>query len=132
MSKAKPFVEKAIIELYCKTVPRCFTMADLGCSSGPNSLFLISDIINTIDAVRKKLGHQLPEFQVFLNDLPRNDFNTLFILITKFYEQLRKDKGDDFRHCYIAGMPGSFHGRLFANNTLLFAHSSYSVHWLSQ
>ncbi|KAF5177859.1 Salicylate carboxymethyltransferase, partial [Thalictrum thalictroides] len=29
-------------------------------------------------------------------------------------------------------MPGSFHGRLFANNTLLFAHSCYSVHWLSQ
>ncbi|XP_060181959.1 probable caffeine synthase MTL3 [Lycium barbarum] len=29
-------------------------------------------------------------------------------------------------------MPGSFHGRLFPQNTIHLVHSSYSLHWLSQ
>ncbi|GFZ21295.1 S-adenosyl-L-methionine-dependent methyltransferases superfamily protein [Actinidia rufa] len=36
------------------------------------------------------------------------------------------------RHYFAAGVPGSFHGRLFPKSSLHFAHSSYALHWLSK
>ncbi|PIA36720.1 hypothetical protein AQUCO_03300138v1 [Aquilegia coerulea] len=132
--KVKPFVEEAITDLYCKTLPgKCFKIADLGCSSGPNTLYLISEIIEAIGSKCQKLGHGPPSFQVFLNDLPGNDFNTIFKSIPSFIENLKKNKGDEFiGPCFIAGMPGSFFGRLFPPETLNFVHSSYSLHFLSK
>lgn len=43
-------------------------IADLGCSSGPNTLLVISQIVNTIHQI-----HLSTQVQVFLNDLPGND-----------------------------------------------------------
>ncbi|KAI4295499.1 hypothetical protein L6164_035541 [Bauhinia variegata] len=54
----------------------CLKVADLGCSSGPNELVLISEIINTVDATSRSLNRE-PQF--FLNDLFGNDFNTIFM-----------------------------------------------------
>ncbi|PIA36700.1 hypothetical protein AQUCO_03300128v1 [Aquilegia coerulea] len=130
--KAKSFLEEAITDLYCKTFPKSLSIADLGCSSGPNTLLVISEIIETISSLCRKLGHQSPELQVFLNDLPGNDFNTIFKSIPCFLEKHRTDKGNEFGPCFIAGMPGSFYERLFLAETLDFVHSSYSLHYLSQ
>ncbi|KAL5722107.1 hypothetical protein ACHQM5_005667 [Ranunculus cassubicifolius] len=132
MEITKPFIAKAISELYCKTFPQCFTMADLGCSSGPNSFSIISSIINTIHSQSQKLGSPLPEFQVFLNDLPKNDFNTLFQFIPCFEEEIIDKEGDNSPYCFIVAVPGSFYKRLFPTNSMFFMHSCYSVHWLSQ
>ncbi|KAJ3696674.1 hypothetical protein LUZ61_000379 [Rhynchospora tenuis] len=33
---------------------------------------------------------------------------------------------------FVAGLPGSFYGRLFPSQSVHFFHSSYSLHWLSQ
>ncbi|KAF9592507.1 hypothetical protein IFM89_015201 [Coptis chinensis] len=132
ISKAKPFVQGAIIDLYCKTFSKCLTIADLGCSSGPNTLLAMSEIIDAIDSTRRKFGHRSPEFRVILNDLPGNDFNTIFKSIPYFIETLKKEKGDEFGPCFVAGMPGSFYGRLFPNESINFIHSSYSAHFLSQ
>ncbi|XP_015868448.3 S-adenosyl-L-methionine:benzoic acid/salicylic acid carboxyl methyltransferase 1 isoform X2 [Ziziphus jujuba] len=69
--------------------------------------------------------------QVFLNDLPGNDFNTLF----KSYKKLEEEKGGQdqgFGKCFISTVPGSFYGRLFPSNSLHFVHSSYSLMWLSK
>ncbi|XP_037496971.1 loganic acid O-methyltransferase-like [Jatropha curcas] len=57
-----------------------FTVADLGCSTGPNSFFAVKYII---EAVNHKYQTQLQnppplEFQVLFNDQTDNDFNTLF------------------------------------------------------
>ncbi|MCD7453246.1 hypothetical protein HAX54_020286 [Datura stramonium] len=68
--------------------------------------------------------------QVFLNDLVGNDFNNVFKLLPSFYQQLEKRKGQI--SCFVAAMPGSFHGRLFPNHCVHLVHSSYSLHWLSQ
>ncbi|PIA36696.1 hypothetical protein AQUCO_03300127v1 [Aquilegia coerulea] len=130
--KAKPIVEEAITDLYCKTVPRSMAIADLGCSSGPNTLLVISEIVEAISLMCQKLGHRSPELQVYLNDLPGNDFNTIFKSIPFFVEKHRTDKENEFGPCFMSGIPGSFYERLFPAETLDFVHSSNSLHYLSQ
>ncbi|KAF8033365.1 hypothetical protein BT93_D2083 [Corymbia citriodora subsp. variegata] len=132
MSRAKPVLQETLRELYLDSFPECLKLADLGCSSSPNTLLLLREIIDYIDATRKQLNKKEPMFQMFLNDLFHNDFNTVFKLIPSFYEELRREKGGDFGQCFIVAMPGNFYGRLFPDHSLHFIHSSYSVHWRSQ
>ncbi|KAF8021160.1 hypothetical protein BT93_G1556 [Corymbia citriodora subsp. variegata] len=99
-----------------------FRIADLGCSVGPNTFLAVQSII---EGVRHKyklqgLSAQLPDFEVLFNDHASNDFNTLFA-------SLPSD-----RPYYAAGVPGSFHGRLFPKASLHFAHSSCALNWLSK
>uniref|UniRef100_A0A2N9FFP4 Jasmonate O-methyltransferase n=1 Tax=Fagus sylvatica TaxID=28930 RepID=A0A2N9FFP4_FAGSY len=126
-------LKKTVRALYSKeNFPQYFTVADLGCSSGPNTLSPTYEMIDAIVGLCRETGHAPPELLVFLNDLPSNDFNTGFRSLPDFYNMLKKEKGDDLGPCFIAGMPGSFYGRLFPSKTLNFVHSSYSVHWLSK
>ncbi|KAK3420951.1 hypothetical protein EUGRSUZ_G01632 [Eucalyptus grandis] len=132
MSRAMPALQETLRELYLDSFPECLKSADLGCSSGPNALLFLREMIDSIDAIRKKLNKTEPTFQIFLNDLFNNDFNNLIRSIPSFYEELRREKGGDFGPCFIAAMPGNFYGRLFLDHSLHFIHSSYSVHWRSQ
>ncbi|XXG84513.1 hypothetical protein AAC387_Pa10g2015 [Persea americana] len=133
ISIGKPIIEEAVQSLYCKTFPKNFLgIADLGCSSGPNTLLVVSNIINTIAHKCRQHSHPLPELLVFFNDLPGNDFNSIFKSLTTFHQKLKEDNGEDFGPCFIGGVPGSFYGRLFPSRTLHFIHSSYSLMWLSQ
>uniref|UniRef100_A0A2P2IKR8 Putative S-adenosylmethionine-dependent methyltransferase At5g37990 n=1 Tax=Rhizophora mucronata TaxID=61149 RepID=A0A2P2IKR8_RHIMU len=102
--------------------PSVFTIADMGCSTGPNTFSAVDTII---EAVTKKYeiegqSNHLPEFQVAFNDRVSNDFNTLFA-------NLPSDK-----KYYAAGVPGSFHGRLFPKASLSFVYSAIALHWLSE
>ena len=63
---------------------------------------------------------QMPEFQVFFNDHTSNDFNTLFTSLPLE------------RPYFATRVPRSFHGRLFPNFSLDFAHSSYALQILSK
>ncbi|KAI3693861.1 hypothetical protein L1987_76816 [Smallanthus sonchifolius] len=112
--------------------PRCFKIADLGCSSGPNTLFVVTNIIDKVHDACLENNYQVPQFQVFLNDLFDNDFNTVFRSLPTFYMKMKEEKGDICGPCYIYVVPGSFYGRLFPNESIHLFHSSYSVHWLSQ
>ena len=89
-------------------------------------------MIDAIVGLCREIGHSPPKLRVFLNDLPSNDFNIDFKLLPEFYGMLKKEKGNDVGPCFIAGMPGSFYGRLFPSKSLDFVHSSYSAHWLSK
>ncbi|WCJ40479.1 S-adenosyl-L-methionine-dependent methyltransferases superfamily protein [Euphorbia peplus] len=133
---AKPILEKSIEELVSEkslSETECLTMADFGCSSGPNTLLPLLEIIETVDSSCTKLNRKPPSLQYFLNDLPGNDYNTIFrSLIPKFNQKLEKEKCSKFENCLIGAMPGSFYGRLFPSNSLHFVHSSASLHWLSQ
>ncbi|GLT80048.1 hypothetical protein SLA2020_515110 [Shorea laevis] len=128
----KPITEEAITKLYCSNFPTSLTIADLGCSSGPNTLFVVSELIKVVDKIRQKQGRRSPEYHVLLNDLPGNDFNTIFRSLPSFQAKLKKLLGDGSGPCFFTGVPGSFYGRLFTSNSLHFVHSSYSLMWLSQ
>ncbi|KAL0919438.1 hypothetical protein M5K25_011532 [Dendrobium thyrsiflorum] len=131
--KAKPIVEKAIREVYKTLIPMKFVAADLGCSSGPNTFLVISEIISVIHELSRRLdiSHQ-SEIQIFLNDLPGNDFNNIFRSLMDYKKQIKEDKGENFVPFYISGSPGSFYTRLFPSKSIHFFHSSYSQMWLSQ
>ncbi|XP_030509875.2 S-adenosyl-L-methionine:benzoic acid/salicylic acid carboxyl methyltransferase 1-like [Cannabis sativa] len=132
ISIVRPMLEESI-KVYCdKVLPKCLRIADLGCSSGPNTLTVVSNIFDIIEASSQSLNINTPTFQVFLNDLPGNDFNAVFQSLSSFYEKLKIEKGDKFGPCFITAMPGSFYGRLFPDNSMHIVHSSYSLQWLSK
>ncbi|KAI5427931.1 hypothetical protein KIW84_033090 [Lathyrus oleraceus] len=115
------------------TFNSCWKVVDLGCSSGPNALMVVSNIINVIDKISLSLNHGSPTtFQIYLNDLYENDFNTILRLLPEFHQSIQKERGHNAGGCFIHATPGSFYGRLFPNNYINIFHSSYCVHWLSQ
>ncbi|CAN6675383.1 unnamed protein product [Malus baccata var. baccata] len=102
-------------------------VADLGCSTGPNTFMIIHDILEAMQRKYKSQlsqpcphDDQIPEFQVFFNDLESNDFNTLFTTLPQ-----------DMQY-FAAGVPGSFHLRLFPDSSIHFVHSSLCFHRISK
>ena len=135
MSLAQSFVEEAIEDYLSKNgCPETMAIADFGCSSGPTALDAVSEIIGVVNATYSKTSRRhSPNFMVFLNDLPGNDFNGVFASLSDFQDKLKKQKDDyDLGGCFIAGLPGSFYGKLLPPKSLHFVHSSSSLHWLSQ
>ncbi|XXG78527.1 hypothetical protein AAC387_Pa08g2458 [Persea americana] len=78
MTKGKSIVEDTVLDLYCTTFPKSLNIADLGFSTGPYALLMITEIKDAINERCRELSCCLPELNVFLNDLPGNDFNTIF------------------------------------------------------
>ncbi|KAK3021250.1 hypothetical protein RJ639_047522, partial [Escallonia herrerae] len=130
--KTRPLLDDTIKDMFSDSFLECLEIADLGCSSGPNTLLVVSNIIDTVYDLCHEKNHKTPEFHASLNDLPQNDFNTIFKSLPAFYEKLRKKKGDKLGPCFISGVPGSFYSRLFPSKSLHLVYSSNSLHWLSQ
>ncbi|KAJ1425327.1 SAM dependent carboxyl methyltransferase [Sesbania bispinosa] len=64
----------------------------------------------------------MPAFHVFFNDLPSNDFNTLFTNLPS----------QQHRQYFAAGVPGSFYDRLFPECSIHLAYTNYALHFLSK
>ena len=133
-SKLKPMIEEAVASLlkddgvtanaYCGGM----AIADLGCSSGPNTLVLVS---TAVDAVRRRcseLQQQPPELCIHLSDLPSNDFN----LVIRSLATYIKTQESFSPPVLTSIVPGSFHGRLFNKSSLHLVCSTASLHWLSK
>ncbi|WCJ33643.1 S-adenosyl-L-methionine-dependent methyltransferases superfamily protein [Euphorbia peplus] len=118
VSNSKSLIDETIREkLEITSNSNIFRITDLGCSVGPNAFLCVENII---EAVKLKYhDHEIPEFQVFFNDHTSNDFNILF-------QSLPPEKP-----YFVAGVSGSFHERLFPENSINIFHSSSSLHWLS-
>lgn len=127
ISKTRPVVEENIREVLNQfNFPEYIKVADLGCSSGQNTFLVMLQIVNTItESYQSQTNQNPPEIDYCLNDLPENDFNSVFKLAPSFSEKV---KGK----CFISGVPGSFYTRLFPKKSLHFLHSSTSLHWLSK
>ncbi|XP_022133132.1 salicylate carboxymethyltransferase-like [Momordica charantia] len=125
-------VKEAITQLYSTSFPTALTIADLGCSSGPNTFMVVSKLIKEVEDIRQQLHKNSIEYQIFLNDLHGNDFNSIFKSLPSFHENLKTHMGNGLGPCFLVGAPGSFYGRLFPGKSLHFVHSSNSLHWLSQ
>ncbi|MBA0802991.1 hypothetical protein Gohar_013243 [Gossypium harknessii] len=132
LSLSMPVLKQAVLSFCCTDLPETITIADLGCASGPNTFIAVSEIISIMYKNCCELGRSPLEFRVFFNDLPGNDFNTIFQSLPAFQEKLQQENGPKFGPFFTAGVPGSFYGRLFPSKTLHFVHSSSSLHWLSQ
>lgn len=122
------------VQLTSPEVP--FTVVDLGCSSGSNTIFTIETIIKHMSKRYEEAGFKPPEFSAFFSDLPSNDFNTLFQLLPPIadpgvsMEEYLAAKGH--RSYFAAAVPGSFYKRLFPCRSINLFHSAFSLHWLSQ
>ncbi|KAK7349976.1 hypothetical protein VNO77_07939 [Canavalia gladiata] len=129
--KVKPILEESVKRMITNTgFQSCWKVVDLGCSSGPNALLAVSNILNSIiDKYNLSLKHEIPVFQIYLNDLYGNDFNTIMKLLPDF-NQSCQERGAEA--CFVRATPGNFYGRLFPNDYIHFFHSSCSIHWLSQ
>ncbi|KAB5527741.1 hypothetical protein DKX38_021588 [Salix brachista] len=114
------YSNNSLLQLYSKSFPECITMADMGCSSGPNTFLPIWEVLEAIDESSRKLNRKPPILQVFLNDLPGNDFNSIFRSLPSFHKKLEEEMGGQFGPCFIAAMPGSFYERLFPPRSLHF------------
>jgi hypothetical protein len=149
MVEIRPVLEKVVTDVYTALSPRRMVVADLGCSSGPNTLNFVSDVIRvTGDCCRGRRSRRdpPPELQFFLNDMPGNDFNSLFRSLAQRKKKMamaaaptRSYGGGGTTAAssstpphYVVGLPGSFYTRLFPRRTVHFFHSSYSLMWLSQ
>lgn len=130
----KHITTQTVQQVFAELTPNSIGIADLGSSSGPNTLSIIKDIVDAVEDACLKLLHPPPEFRVQINDLPTNDFNSVFKTLPDFYRNLKKEKFGRSGRCpsiFISGCPGSFYGRLFPINSLHFIYSSYGLHWLS-
>ncbi|XAR56742.1 Indole-3-acetate O-methyltransferase [Bertholletia excelsa] len=113
-----------------------FVVADLGCSSGSNTIYMVDVIVKHITKRLEAAGLELPEFSAFFSDLPSNDFNTLFQLLPPMaadggsMEECLAANGH--RGYFAAGVPGSFYRRLFPARSINVFYSAFSLHWLSQ
>ncbi|KAK2419169.1 S-adenosyl-L-methionine:benzoic acid/salicylic acid carboxyl methyltransferase [Trifolium repens] len=132
ISSTKLLRNEAITKLCCNTLPISLAIADLGCSYGPNTLLVISETIKVVEKLYQEMNHKSPEYKVFLNDLPGNDFNNIFRSLDTFKENLRNEMETEMGPCYFFGTPGSFYGRIFSDKSLHFIHSSYSLQFLSK
>ncbi|KAM7267230.1 hypothetical protein ACFE04_009396 [Oxalis oulophora] len=134
ISKSTPLLEEAIRETILSRndlSTTSFKIVDLGCSSGPNTLFFISKVLDIVSQIHNQESMKKFEFEVFLNDLPGNDFNLIFKSLHSFYAEKEKS-GMSLGSCFISGVPGSFYERLFPSKSLNFVHSSFAVQWLSK
>ncbi|XP_044346072.1 probable jasmonic acid carboxyl methyltransferase 2, partial [Triticum aestivum] len=127
-NRMKLLIEAAIIDLGSNTntlLPQKVVIADLGCSTGPNALALVSIAIKAIQSYCLQLQQPSPELLVLLNDLPDNDFN----MVVKSLVTLRQSK----KPLVMIGVtPGSFYERLFTSSSLHLVCSSSSLQWLSK
>ncbi|XP_074568357.1 anthranilate O-methyltransferase 2-like [Curcuma longa] len=127
--RTKSVLAIAVVETYEALHPEHMVVVDLGCSSGPNALLVLSHVLSV--AAAKFSG--TTELQFFLNDLPGNDFNCLFRSLEGFKKRLEGEIGEGLLVPYhVAGVAGSFYGRLFPRASVHLFHSSFCLMWLSQ
>lgn len=121
---SKPLLHDAIASMKLFSGEESIRIADLGCATGYNT---VSTVDFVVQSLRKRYEAELslvPEFEASFSDLPSNDFNSLFQLLLPSFDTTE-------RPYFVAGVPGSFYGRLFPSGKLHLVVSLNALHWLS-
>ncbi|CAL4979470.1 unnamed protein product [Urochloa decumbens] len=131
--ESMPMIDNAIKKVLETLAVKTMTIADLGCSSGPNTLLFVSSVIDTTaEQCNKAVECDPMELQIFLNDLPGNDFNQVF----RSLNNVKKGTASQMRNTpllyYVSGLPKSYYNRLLPRESVHLFHSSMSLHWRSQ
>ncbi|GJN00081.1 hypothetical protein PR202_ga17236 [Eleusine coracana subsp. coracana] len=113
-NRMMPVIDEAVTDLLnsTKSISRV-AIADLGCSSGPNAITLVSGAVNAIFQHCARHEQVPSEICVFLNDLPHNDFNNVAKSLVEFQESDQR-----IGHVTVGIVPGSFYKRLFTRSSL--------------
>jgi hypothetical protein len=119
-----PLLEKTVRNLELNGECRPVTVADYGSSQGKNSLAPMSVAIRTL---RKSVGPDRP-ICVFHVDQPRNDFNTLFEVLSTDPDRYSLDEPNVFP-CAIGR---SFYEQVLPPSQVDLGWSSYAAVWLSR
>ncbi|WOH14522.1 hypothetical protein DCAR_0934041 [Daucus carota subsp. sativus] len=130
--KSLAYVEETLMDLATSGFPECLKLVDLGCASGPNTLLVVTEMVKIVGKICQKKNFAVPEIELFLNDLPDNDFNTTFQMVPQIFSELENGEGIKYGNFFVFGVPGSFYRRLFPSKSMHLVHSSCSLHWLSQ
>ncbi|KAH6764403.1 IAA carboxylmethyltransferase 1 [Perilla frutescens var. hirtella] len=129
-----PLLIEALNGVRLSSADAAFVVADLGCASGRNTIDTVEVIIKHMAERYKAAAQEPPEFSAFFCDLPSNDFNTLFQLLPFYAGETMEEclASNGCRSYFTAGVPGSFHRRLFPVKYVDFFYSAFSLHWISQ
>ncbi len=94
-----------------------FNIADLGCSTGTNSILPLKTCINTV----REINSQMP-ICIYLNDTPSNDFNVTISNVQKEFL--------NYNDVNVFGVSKSFYERLFPDNFVDLTFCLSSTHWV--
>lgn len=94
-----------------------FTISDLGCSGGHNSVDNLKACIDTVRVINVNMA-----FHIFLEDTPANDFD-----ITAQNVEIEFKDYDQITFTYVKK---SFYEPLFPENSMDIIFSNTSVHWI--
>lgn len=101
-----------------------FTIVDYGCSQGANSVIAIKEILSNL---REKYATMSPRnILVVFNDQPTNDWTALFKAIEN---QFIEEEG---QHITTLVSGKTFYKQIMPLNSVDFAYTSTSIHWLSR
>ena len=121
---AQPLFAKAMEDL---PIGKCFRVGDLGCATGGNSiapLTFVSSQLSTLSST--STTKSTTKLEVFLGDLPSNDWNTVVSTVTP---EVITDGHDRSPHDTFVNIVGrSFYDVCVPNLDL--SYSLVAVHWM--
>ena len=120
---ALPFLRRAASSIQLPDHHSPVVIADYGSSQGQNSL---QPMTTAIAIMRSRMIEHLP-IAVIHNDLPNNDFSSLFHSVESRLESYQRGTLDVFS--YATGR--SFYDRLFPDDQVSLGWSAWAVQWLS-
>jgi hypothetical protein len=123
VQKSFPYIRRAVAEDQTSvefTIP--FTITDYGCSQGVNSAAAIKEILSNVREKYPSLGHVL----VVFNDQSTNDWSSLFKTVESHLHT------DHEQPITILASGKSFYEQIMPSNSVNFAYTSTSIHWLSK
>ena len=123
ISYALPFLRRAASSIQLPDHHSPVVLADYGSSQGNNSL---QPMTTAIAIMRGRMIEHYP-IAVIHNDLPNNDFSSLFQSVESNQESYQRGSLDVFS--YATGR--SFYDRLFPDNQVSLGWSAWAVQWLS-